>query len=313
MKAALFDRYGGSDVLRIGDVPMPRLRAGEALVRVRAAALNPKDVLVRMGKLPFLVGGVGFPRRVGFDWAGEVVALGAPDPRARVGEALYGMIQSSRAGACATFASVRLGECAPKPASLDFEQAAAIPLAAQTALQALRDLARTKAGDRVLVNGASGGVGVFAIQLARDLGARVTTTSSASNLALCEELGAAVALDYAKDDALRAGPYDVIFDVFGNRPFAQARRALAPRGTYVSTVLRGHVLAAHARTLVSAQRARLVLVRSRRRDLDHLAELVAAGRLRPIVDRTFDLADIRAAEDRVGTKHARGKVVVRVG
>ncbi len=312
MKAALYERYGASDVLRVADVPTPRLGEGEALVRVRAAALNPKDVLLRMGKLPFFVASFGFPKRVGFDWAGEVVALGRADPRVRVGDALYGMIQSSRAGACATFAAVRLAECAAKPVGLDFEQAAAIPLAAQTALQALRDVAHVTPGDRVLVNGASGGVGTFAVQLAREMGAHVTTTSSAANLALCTELGADVALDYATGDPLAAGPYDVVFDVFGNRPFAAVRRAMRPRATHVSTVLRGHVFAGIAKTLASAQRARLVVVRSRRADLEHLGRLVTAGRLRPIVDCVFGLDEIREAEDRVATKHARGKVVVRV-
>jgi NADPH:quinone reductase-like Zn-dependent oxidoreductase len=312
MKAALYDRYGASDVLRVADVPTPRAGAGEALVRIRAAALNPKDVLLRMGKLPFFVSSFGFPKRVGFDWAGEVVALGRGAGRVRVGEALYGMIQSSRAGACATFAAVRVSECAPKPAGLGFEQAAAMPLAAQTALQALRDIARVTPGDRVLVNGASGGVGTFAVQLAKEMGAHVTTTSGAANRGLCAELGADVALDYAKDDVLAAGPYDVVFDVFGNQPFAAARRALSSRGTHVSTVLRGHVFLGIANTLASSQRARLVVVRSRRHDLEHLARLVAEGRLRPVVDRVFALGEIREAEDRVGSKHARGKVVVRV-
>jgi len=312
MKAALYERYGASDVLRVGDVPTPRVGAGEALVRVRAAALNPKDVLLRLGKLPFFVASAGFPKYVGFDWAGEIVALGRGETGARVGDAVYGMIQSSCAGACATFAAVRLAECAPKPEGLDFEHAAAIPLAAMTALQALRDIARVTPGDRVLVNGASGGVGTFAVQLAKEMGAHVTTTSSAANVAFCRELGADEPLDYGKDDAVAAGPYDVVFDVFGNLSFSSARRALSARGTHVSTVIRGHVFAGIAKTLASAQRARLVVVRSRRRDLEHLARLVAAGRLRPVIDQVFDLDDIRGAEDRVGTKHARGKVVVRV-
>jgi NADPH:quinone reductase-like Zn-dependent oxidoreductase len=313
MKAALYDRFGSSDVLRIGDVPLPRFGAGEALVRVRAAALNPKDILIRMGKLPFFAAGRGFPKRVGFDWAGEIVALGGRDPELRIGDAVYGMIQSSRAGACASFATVRLDECARKPERLGFEEAAAVPLAAQTALQALRDLGRVMPGARVLVNGASGGVGTFAIQLARVMGAHVTTTSSAASRALCRQLGADVTLDYAKDDVLAAGPFDVFFDVFGNRPFDAARHALAPRGVWISTVLRGHVFAAMARSLVTSQRARLVVVRSRRRDLDYLAALLQEKRLVPIVDRVFGLDEIREAEERVATKHARGKVVVRIG
>jgi len=293
---------------------MPRPRAGEALVRVRAAALNPKDVLVRLGKLPFPASAIGFPKRVGFDWAGEIVALGSPDGRGaavRVGAPYYGMIQSARAGACAAFAAVRMTECAPMPPGLSFEEAAAIPLAAQTALQALRDVARVGRGDRVLVNGASGGVGTFAVQIAKTLGAHVTTTSSAPNLALCRELGADEALDYRREDALAFARYDVVFDVFGNRRFAEARRALSARGRYVSTVFRAHVLRAVLGSLASAQRARFVIVRSRRRDLEHLSELVVQGKLRPIVDQVFPLEEIRAAEDRVGSKHARGKVIVR--
>lgn len=312
MKAALYDRYGGPEVLSVRDVAAPVPARGELLVRVRAAALNPKDVLVRAGKLRLFSGG-RFPKRVGWDWAGEVVALGPGVSGARVGDALYGMIQAMRAGACAELAAVRATECAPKPGAISWEEAAAVPLAAQTALQALRDVGRLRPGQRVLVNGASGGVGSFAIQIAKLLGAEVTTTSSAANLSFCRELGADEALDYAEVDALAArARYDVVFDVFGNRRFAQARAALRPRGTYVSTVIRAHVFAAVARTAVGSRRARLVVVRSRRRDLEQLARWLDDGRLRPVLDSVFALDAIADAEARVGSKHARGKVVVRV-
>jgi NADPH:quinone reductase-like Zn-dependent oxidoreductase len=311
MKAALYDRYGGTDVLSIREVPTPKPGRRELLVRVRAAALNPKDLLVRAGKLR-VMSPWGFPQGVGYDWAGEVVACGTGVTRAREGDALYGMLQL-RAGACAEYAVVREDQCAPKPDGLDFEHAAAMPLAALTALQALRDLARVERGSRVLVNGASGGVGVFAVQIAKALGAHVTTTSSAANLGFCRELGADEPLDYARVDALATGAlYDAVFDVFGNRRYAQARRSLTPRGTFVSTVLRAHVFGAIARTLFSSRRARLVLVRSRRRDLDLLAGLVRQGKVRPVLDHVFPLEEIAAAEDRLATKHARGKVVVRV-
>jgi NADPH:quinone reductase-like Zn-dependent oxidoreductase len=312
MRAAVYDRFGRSDVVEVRHVEDPQPRRAEILVRVRAAALNPKDALVRMGKLRFW-SGTGFPKRVGYDWAGEVVALGAGTAGVNVGDALYGMIQAISAGSCAELAAVRLGECAALPAQLSFEEAAAIPLAAQTALQALRDVAEVGPGARVLINGASGGVGTFAIQIAKVLGAHVTTTSSARNLELCRELGADDALDYASNDALDAkAAYDAVFDVFGNRRFAQARPALRPGGTYVSTVIRAHVFSAVARSLLGRERARLVIVKSKRADLETIGRYVEQGRLRPILDAVYPLDQIAAAEDRVGSKHARGKVVVRI-
>jgi NADPH:quinone reductase-like Zn-dependent oxidoreductase len=310
MKAALYDRYGGADEVYLGEAPEPTAGRGELLVQVHAAALNPKDVLVRMGKLR-LWSGARFPRQVGWDWAGAVLSVGPGVTQTKEGDAVYGMIQSIRAGACAERARVRVSECAPMPKDMSFVEAAAVPLAAQTALQALRDSAGVGPGARVLINGASGGVGSFAVQIAKILGAHVTTTSSELNLALCSELGADVALDYAKTDALSArGSFDAVFDVFGNRRFAQARAALRPKGTFVSTVIRGHVFAAVLESALRAQRAKLVVVRSRREDLLTLAKWIEDGRLRPVIDQTFDFGQMAEAMARVGSKHARGKVVV---
>jgi len=312
MRAALFDRYGGPDVLRVGELPDPSPGRGEVLVRVHAAALNPKDVLLRLGKLRFAAS-ARFPKQVGYDWAGEAIAIGPGVTTVRKGDALYGMIQAMHGGACAELAVVKVDECADKPRSAGFQEAAATPLAGQTALQALRDVARAEPGMRVLVNGASGGVGSFAVPIAKILGLHVTTTSSAANLAACRALGADEALDYAEVDALRRGDrWDVIFDVFGNRRFAEARVALRPGGTYVSTVIRGHVFASIARTLFTRPRARLVVVRSRRRDLATIAGYIDDGRLVPRIDSVHALDAIAAAEERVGSKHARGKVVVRI-
>lgn len=311
MKAAEYDRYGGTDVLEVREVEDPTPGRGEVLVRVRAAALNPKDVLVRLGKLR-LWSGSRFPMRVGYDWAGEVVALGE-GANLNVADPVFGMIQSIRAGACAELVAVRDTECAGMPSRLSFEEAAAVPLAAQTALQALRDVAKVTRGAAVLINGASGGVGTFAVQIAKVLGANVTTTSSAKNLELCRSLGADEALDYTRVDALAMpGRFDVVFDVFGNRRFAEARAALRPGGTWVSTVIRAHVFAAVATSLFARERARLVVVKSRRADLETIARLVDDKRLRPVLDEVFPLEAIAAAQERVGSKHARGKVVVRV-
>jgi NADPH:quinone reductase-like Zn-dependent oxidoreductase len=312
MKAVEYDRYGPASVLSLREVPRPRPGPGEILVRVRAAALNPKDVLVRAGKFR-LVTGRRFPKRVGFDWAGEVAEVGSGVAGVPPGSAWYGMLDGFHGGACAEYLVARRGHCAPKPASLGFVEAAAVPLAASTALQALRNVARLEQGMRMLVNGASGGVGVFAVQIAKVLGAHVTATSSAANLELCRRLGADVALDYRVADPLSGTDrFDVVFDVFGNRCFSEARRALAPRGTYVTTVPKLQILVDAVRTLLAPPRARLVGVRPRSADLELIARLVDERRIVPVVEHVFPLDSIVEAEEQAGSKHTRGKVVVRI-
>jgi NADPH:quinone reductase-like Zn-dependent oxidoreductase len=311
MRAVEYDRAGPPSVLEVRRVRVPAPGRGEVLVRVRAAALNPKDVIVRRGRFRLLAG--GFPRRVGWDWAGEVVALGPGVRGLREGQRLFGMVQAWSAGACADGLVVRPAECAVAPPSLSFEEAASIPLAALTALQALRDLACVRPGDRVLLLGASGGVGVHAIQLARALGAHVTTTSSARGLALCASLGAHEALDREVVDPLRSGArWRAIVDVFGSRRFAEARASLDPGGVFVGTVPRPGAAVDAALAVAAGRRARLVVVRARAEDLAFLAGEVEAGRLRPVLERVFPLEEVAAAQALVETKRCRGKVVVRL-
>lgn len=316
MRVALYDRYGASDVVRLREVPAPRLGRSELLVRVRAAALNPKDILVQSGRnrLYRLIGGPRFPKRLGYDWSGEVVSCGPGVVGFSAGDALFGMIDSWAAGACATHAVVRVGELTGKPPALTWEQAAALPLAGQTALQALRDVAGVGAGARVVINGASGGVGTVAVQIAKALGAHVTAITSSRNLELVESLGADELVDYTATD-LRdlVGPFDVFFDVYGNRSFGFAAPRLAERGIYVSTVPKSHVLRGWAATLFGRRRARLVVVRSRARDLVTLAAWAREGKLRPVIDSVFPLDEIAAAEERVASRHARGKVILLPG
>lgn len=311
MRAVRYESYGAAGVAKVVDVPDPPPRDGTLLVRVRAAALNPKDVLVRKGKFPVLAGR-RFPKAMGYDWAGEVVEGDGSFSR---GARVFGMIQSWEAGAFAELARVSPAECALAPEGLSFEECAALPLASLTALQALRDVGGIGRGARVLLHGASGGVGVYAIQIAKALGAHVTTTSSAKNLDFCRSLGADVALDYAAVDFSRdaLGPFDTFFDVFGNQGFARARRTLAPEGTYVGTVPSARIVIDTILTpLRTRRRARLVVVRSRRRDLETIAALVRDEALRPVVDATFPLDEVREASLRIESKRARGKVVLVV-
>lgn len=320
MRAVTYDRYGAAEVAHVADVPDPPKEEGTILVRVRAAALNPKDVLVRKGKFPWLAGRK-FPKRMGYDWAGEVVEPieGSEGAGALpVGTRVFGMIQSWRAGALAELCRARVDECARAPEGLSFEEAASLPLASLTALQALRDDGQLQPGGRVLLHGASGGVGVFAIQLAKALGAHVVTTSSEKNKALCASLGADETLDYTQIDfkaGLRGlGPFDVFFDVFGNQRFAFVRHLLSPQGAYVSTVPSPRVmLDALLTPLSTRRRARLVVVRSRRSDLDVLARMVAEKKLRPVIDTVYPLERVVEACRHIESKRSRGKVVVTIG
>jgi NADPH:quinone reductase-like Zn-dependent oxidoreductase len=237
-------------------VPALRPRRGQILVRVTAAALNPKDVLVRKGRFRFF-SGRSFPRRMGYDWAGVVEAVGPGVHDVAPGERLFGMVQAWSGGALAEKLAVERTECARAPRTVDDVGAASLPLVSLTALQALRDLGRVKSGDQVGIHGASGGVGTVAIQIARALGATVTTTSSAANRDLCLSLGADEALDYASEDAFDGTrSFDVIVDVFGNRCLDEVRRALAPAGTYLSTVPSRRVILDTVRTVLRSRRAR---------------------------------------------------------
>lgn len=310
MRRVEYDRYGDPSVLRVREAPVPAPRRGEVRVRVRAAAVNPKDVLLRKGRMRWLGGG-RFPRTSGYDFAGVVDAAGE-EVEVTQGQRVYGMLSRHAGGALADYLVCGVDELAEMPSNLSFEEAAGVPLAALTALQALRDCGRVKPDDRVIINGASGGVGVYAIQVARVLGARVTTLSSQANLALCSRLGAHEALDYAVATPFASGRWDCVFDAFGNRSFGAVRATLAPLGTYVTTVPAARNVIDHVRTAVGFPRARLVVVESNRRDLESLADWISQGFIKPVVDSTFALEDIAEAHRRVETRRARGKVIVRV-
>lgn len=310
-RAVLYDHYGRIDALRIGEILLPAPSADEVLVRVHAAALNPKDALVRKGRFGWITGRQ-FPKIVGLDFAGTVSEAGK-GVDLPIGTPVYGSLneRTSLRGTLADYVLVKQRECAPMPKNLPYEKAAALPLAAQTSLQALRNLIRLEKRQRLLILGASGGVGVYAIQIAKAIGAHVTTTSSAKNLGFCRELGADLALDYKLDNPF-AGKYDGIFDAFGNQNFAKARIALKPRGTYVSTVPSKRLFFDVFRTLFSSQRARFVLIRSNTQDLREIAQMVDQGLIKPVIDQVFDLEQFPEAFACLETRHARGKIVLSI-
>lgn len=313
MRALLHHRFGGPEVLTLGARSDPQTTLGrdEVRVRVRTAALNPKDVFLRKGRYRLLAR-APLPRLVGHDYAGVVSECGPGVDGRPVGMRVFGALAwSGRQGTLAEEVIVREGTFGRMPDEMTFEDAAAMPIAASTALQALRDVAHLSPGDSVLVHGASGGVGSFAVQIARKLGARVTTTSSARNMELCRTLGADEALDYAAGVHLD-GRHRVVFDVMGNLGFGPSERALEPGGVYVSTVPSLRLFADIARSRFSSRRAALVVVASREKDLETLASWYREGAIRSVVDEVFALDDFAAAFARLESRRSRGKVVVRV-
>jgi len=312
MRAVVIDRYGGPEVLRSAEVPRPVPTRGQVLVRTRFIGVNPKDVVVRKGKFQVATG-KKFPLLVGHDIAGEVVEAGLGADLAE-GDLVYGMINDFAGRAYAEYAAVDCRQLAKAPSSIELSVAAAVPLASQTALQALRDDAQVKPGQNVLINGASGGVGVFAVQIAKILGAHVTAVCSHRNVELVSELGADRVIDYTQTELVDLSErFDVFFDVFGNYRFDKVAHLLTTRGTYVQTVPSARIFKDVARTFVRRKRAKLVIVRSRREQLDWLRQQIDAGALRVVVDRSFSLDDAAEAHRYMETKRARGKVVLEVG
>jgi NADPH:quinone reductase-like Zn-dependent oxidoreductase len=324
MKAIVQERFGPPDVLRFANVDPPRPGPDDLVVRVHAAALNPYDWHMLRGD-PYvarLLGGVGLTRpknRVaGADGAGIVEVVGENVRGLQPGDEVLGWFE----GSFAEYARATADRVVPKPASLTFEQAAAVPMAGETALRAIRDVGRVRAGHRVLVNGAAGGVGSFAVQIAAALGAEVTGVCSTGNIDLVRSLGARHVIDYRTDDFTDAGTrYDMVLDNVGNHPLRSLRRALTPTGTLVANAggSPGHLLGPIGAILrVVAVNA---LVRQRltplpstweRDDLLAVTELIEAGKVAPLIDRTLPLSDTAAGLRHVEAGHARGKVVMTV-
>ena len=312
MRAIVIDQYGDPDTLHLATVPRPVPTRGQVLVRTRFVGVNPKDVIVRKGKFKIATGNK-FPLIVGHDIAGEVMEAGVGADLAE-GDRVYGMINDFAGRAYAEYAAVNCDQLAKAPSSIELRVAAAVPLAAQTALQALRDDAHVKPGQHVLINGASGGVGVFAVQIAKILGAQVTAVCSERNVELVSELGADRVIDYNQTELVDVDErFDAIFDVFGNYSFGKVAHLLAPRGTYVQTIPSSRIFKDVARTLVRRKRAKLVIVKSRRDQLEWIRQQIDAGSMRVVVDRSFALDEAPEAHRYMETKRARGKVVLEVG
>jgi len=322
MEAIVQRRYGTvpEDVFRLAQIPRPAIKAGEVLVRVRAAGVDRGTWHLMAGQ-PYLMRILGFGLRApktpvpGWAVAGTVEAVGQDVTGLEPGDEVFGTAQ----GSFAQYATARASRLVPKPASLTFEQAAAMPGSAPTALQALRDHANLRPGQHVLVIGASGGVGTFAVQLAKAFGAEVTGVSSTAKTDLVRAVGADHVLDYTREDPVAGRHrYDVIVDIGGNRRLAHLRRALAPTGTLVITGgeggrwlggigrnLRAQVLSPFVRQKLTA-----FVARQRRADLMTLRDLAGSGAVTPAIGRTYPLSQAAAAVRHLAEGRARGKIVI---
>lgn len=321
MKGYVYCDYGAADLLKLGELETPTPGDHQLLIKVRASAVNPLELHYLHGTPYFMRLGTGLRKpkniRIGVDFAGTVEAVGPNVSQFKVGDDVFG----GRTGALAEYIVASERSVVLKPAHMSFEQAAAVPIAAVTALQAVRDQGKVKAGQTVLVNGASGGVGSFAVQIAKSFGATVSGVSSGRNVGLVRSLGADDAIDYTTTDYTQgAGRYDVIVDMVGNRSLLENRRALKPQGIYVMVGgPDGTWLAPLDRVaqmlLLSpfvSQRFGVFMAELNAADLTILRDLMRAGKVTPVIDRRYPLSEVPDAIRYLETGRARGKVVITV-
>lgn len=321
MKAIVYHEYGAPDVLRVEDIETPDVAADEVLVGVSAAAVNPGDWDLLRG-IPYILRastGLRRPRKrvLGFAIAGRVEAVGRDVVRFGPGDEIYAEVPQ---GGFAEYVRVADADCAHKPTNLTFERAAGVPVSGVTAIQGLRDTAHLEPGQTVLINGASGGVGTFAVQVAKVLGAEVTGVCSTRNVDLVSSLGADHVIDYTAEDFTEGQRYDLIFDNVGNRSLSELRRALSPKGTLIPNSNKGDArwLGTYLRRAIRSilispfvsQKLRPFAATSSAEDLATLADLIEAGSLTPVIDRTYSLEDAAEALSYYGKGHASGKVII---
>jgi NADPH:quinone reductase-like Zn-dependent oxidoreductase len=318
MKAAIYRAYGPPERLMVEEIDAPILQdehEDRVIIRVHAASVNPYDVLHRQGYLPVRpTAGLWKPKQtvLGIDAAGTVEAVGKSVSRMQVGDRVFG----NCLGAHAEFVRARQQSIGRMPDNLDFLQAAAIPTAALTALQALRDVAHIQKGQKLLVYGASGGVGHFAVQLGRYFEAEVTAVCSKSNLEWVKDLDADVVIDYTREDFAKSGKkYDIILDAVARRTYFNSRAALAQDGVYITeNPLKPayHPIQLLISAIVKDKRARMHLSHPNENDIDLLAQLAEKGSIRPRIEKVFTLDEIAAAHRHLENGHTKGKVVVQI-
>ncbi|WP_413162375.1 NAD(P)-dependent alcohol dehydrogenase [Capilliphycus salinus ALCB114379] len=310
MKAVIFNQYGSANVLEYREIDRPKIKPDELLVKISATSVNPVDWKMRQGSLQ-LISGYNFPKKIGADLSGVVVEVGEKVTGFQPGDEVYTSLNPVSGGACAQYAAVPASITAPKPSTMTHEEAAAVPIAGLTALQSLFDLGQIRPGQKVLINGASGGVGTYAVQIAKVMETEVTGVCSSANLERVKQLGADIVIDYTQVDFTQQGTqYDIILDAVGKQTFYNCEKVLKPDGIYISTLPTPENILASAQTwLLPGKSAKLVLAQPNRRDLDALRDWIEAGKIQSVIDRVFPLSDIIEAHSYSETGRAVGKIV----
>ncbi len=317
MKAVYYQEYGSPEVLQYGEQQKPDLKADQVLVRVYASSVNPIDWKLRKGDMKVASGmGLSFPKIPGVDIAGQVVETGSEVTGFRSGDMVFAKLDGGTGGAYAQYAVVSSEVLVPMPGNMNYEEAASVPLAALTALQGLRDKGELQPGEKVLVNGASGGVGTFAVQIARALGAgEVVGVCSTEHVDLVRSLGVDRVIDYKQEDFTQEKDrYDLIFDAAGKSSYSQAKDSLRENGRYVTTVpdpvdtAKGYLA-----SVFSSKQMKAFFTHDSALDLTQIREWIEAGQIKPVIDRVYDLEQAAQAHRESEEGDAAGKIVLRVG
>jgi NADPH:quinone reductase-like Zn-dependent oxidoreductase len=313
MKAIVFNEFGPADLLHQAETPNPKAGKGEVVVKMRASSIKVIDSRVRNGLMGPLVN-KKFPKIPGADIAGDIAEVGAGVRGFKVGDAVFGAVDPMKGGAFADLVAVPAGQLALKPANISFEEAAAAPIAALAALLSLRDLGKTKAGDKVLIHGASGAVGLFAIQIAKQMGAHVTAVAGTGGIPAINDLGVDRVIDYRKQDGQTfETSFDVIINASGQMPFAKAKRYLTARGVLVEPsptipMVIGSTLA----NLLRAKKHKTLITSPRRADLEMLSKMFENGSLKATIARVYPIAEVRDAFTAMEKGGTVGKLVIRI-
>ncbi len=312
MKAVFYNRYGSPDVLEIGELEKPTINDDEILVKAYASSVNPVDWKIRKGSLKIFTG-KKFPKGVGADTAGTVVEVGEKVTGFDIGNEVYGKLGGFKGSAYSEYVVAKPEDLSPKPTNLDYNEAASVPLAALTAYQALVNLGELKSGSKVLINGCSGGVGHFGVQIAKALGAEVTGVCSTKNVKLSKELGADKIIDYTKENIAKSiEKYDIFFDAVANQSYGKIKPILNKNGRYVTTLPSVGVILNSVTGLLSSKKAKMINAKSNPQDLQQITNWIEDGKVKPVIDKVYSLEDIREAHRHSETGRVVGKLVISI-
>lgn len=312
MKAAIIERYGDFNQLTIQEIPDPVARTNEVLIRIKACSVNPVDWKIRSGALRYVYP-IKLPAILGFDFSGVVEAVGQGVKTFQIGDEVYSCSNKKEGQAYAQLIAVTEASLSLKPKNMDFKQAASVPLAAMTALQALRDKGGVKSNYRVLILGASGGVGMFAVQIAKLLGAQITAVCSTANVAFVQLWGADKVIDYKENSPFASEEkYDVIFDCVAAYSYSQAKEYLTKHGIYIATLPSPSLIFNSLISKLTRKKAKMIFLQKNKNDLDTITQFIEENKLKTHMDSEFNLQDVGLAHQRSESHRAVGKIIINV-